>query len=266
MLNAMTGDPSKLKTLQKSFGLCQAVTAENAAISYASLLQYLVLTYQSAAQMNFAAPSKGRTPIAYPLKEVIKIALEAKDSVQVLNNTAWLWFGPKGPDLPCLDVSTKGSTIAVAKVVTEVESNVWQYAICESFPRRVETLSRLRNLQVFTFLRAWSPTDRKEQSSRLRMAVFSSLIPAKSNSASRFRLNRNCAPSIDIQMRIYATLLASSGRRAITISPLALHRINPALTRRSQAQIATSLVLWTLTIMVIVRIYLLLFRVTNMRW
>ena len=134
-LEARLQDNKTAVALEKELGLCYPPTADN--LTDSTLLKsWLTSLYSNVAEFNYAANRPGRGAGSNTLDRAIKIALEQKDPIQILNETLWIWWGPSpGYNAKCIDFrNSKAAEIAVPAI----EAPIWNYVPCK--PMRFDRL------------------------------------------------------------------------------------------------------------------------------
>ncbi|KAI0172953.1 peptidase S28 [Hypoxylon sp. FL1284] len=120
-----------IASLKEELNLCSTPSL-NDTIGNAQLVTFLTNPFSFAAEFNYPFLQPTRSPVANALDTFINATLEAKDPIQVLNNTFWSWFGPEGPShAPCLN-HTDSTFLNLA--VPLIEAVPFHYITCTYLP------------------------------------------------------------------------------------------------------------------------------------
>ncbi|KAJ4299976.1 hypothetical protein N0V90_005224 [Kalmusia sp. IMI 367209] len=115
------------KSIQSTLNLCTPPQPSNAT-STAFLYSLLSQVFTMAAEMNYPSASPGRTPVAHPFDNIIKLALNSTDPLQLLAKANWMWYGPMGAQ--CLDYEHM-SDFLHSYGVPLINYDVFSYITCK---------------------------------------------------------------------------------------------------------------------------------------
>ena len=122
-----------IASLKDQLGLCTSPSL-NDTVSLGQLRTFLTLVFSQAVELNYPVPQPGRAPVANAVDEVIKIALDEDDPMQILNRTFWLWYGAEGPGhANCFNFTDSNFA---SKAVWLIEQTPFRYIVCSYFPLR----------------------------------------------------------------------------------------------------------------------------------
>jgi pimeloyl-ACP methyl ester carboxylesterase len=115
------------ESLQRDLRLCTPIFPGNAtqAVALEGLLQ---LVFSLAAEFNYPRATPGRSPIAYPFFEILKIATNATDPIKLLASANWMWYEPLGA--VCLDHEHPADFVKAAAVPL-INYTVFDYITCK---------------------------------------------------------------------------------------------------------------------------------------
>ena len=92
----------------------------------ASLNLIYLQSFLVSSEFNYPFVSPGRNPVPYTFDKTVKMVKETSRALEILNNTAWMWFGPRGHT--CINWTDPSF---IGDLVPVIQRKAFAYVTCE---------------------------------------------------------------------------------------------------------------------------------------